>query len=140
MFYIDTSVLIALLVGEPSIENIIAWLQKNEDKRTVISEWTITEFSSALSVKARVEQMLPEQRQLALTGFNRMVASSLEMLPVLSRHFTIAARLADNMEIGLRSGDALHLAIALEVDAEIVTLDKRFAAAATALGGRSALL
>lgn len=140
MFYLDTSVLIAALVGEASMERILVWLGKHADDQIAISEWTITEFSAALSMKARVEQMLPTQRQLALTGFNRMAARSLDMLPVLSRHFVAAARLSDNIESGLRSGDALHLAIAMEAGAEIVTLDKRFAAAAMELAGRAILL
>ncbi|MCQ1574969.1 type II toxin-antitoxin system VapC family toxin [Neorhizobium galegae] len=140
MRYIDTSVLIALLVGEASVDIVIDWFQKNEDGRVLISEWSITEFSSALSVKARTERLPPEKRQLALTGFNRMAMQSLEVLPVLSRHFMAAAQLADKAEAGIRSGDALHLAIAIEIDAEIVTLDKRFAVATEALGGRAILL
>ncbi|MCQ1836210.1 type II toxin-antitoxin system VapC family toxin [Neorhizobium galegae] len=140
MFYIDTSALIALLVGETSVERVLDWFAKNADRRTLVSEWTITEFSSALSVKARHERMPQELRQLALAGFNRMASQSLEILPIFSRHFVAAARLADDIDVGLRSGDPLHLAVAMEAGAEIVTLDKRFASAANALGGRSILL
>lgn len=105
-----------------------------------ISEWTYTEFSSALSVKARVEKLSPSLRKLALSGFYQMGNNSLEVAAILSHHFKAAAQLADHMELGLRSGDALHLAVPMELSAEIITLDKRFATAAQTLGARCTLL
>ncbi|WP_373458398.1 PIN domain-containing protein [Neorhizobium huautlense] len=43
-------------------------------------------------------------------------------------------------QIKWSSGDALHLAVATEFNAEIITLDKRFAAAAKTIGARCTLL
>lgn len=140
MYYVDTSALIALLVGEPSIDLVSKWMDDHRDERLFISEWTYTEFSSALSVKARVEKLSPSLRKLALGGFHQMANNSLEVAPVFSQHFKTAAHFADHMELGLRSGDALHLAVAMELDAEIITLDKRFAIAAQTLGARCTLL
>ena len=48
--------------------------------------------------------------------------------------FRVAARIADQHKLGLRAGDALHLAIAADHGATIATLDKRLADAALALG------
>ena len=45
-----------------------------------------------------------------------------------------AARLADQYVLGLRSADALHLAIASDHGATLSTLDQRLATAAGALG------
>ncbi|MEB2843130.1 type II toxin-antitoxin system VapC family toxin [Endobacterium cereale] len=140
MYYVDTSALIALLVGEPTVDIVSRWMAHHRDERLFISEWTYTEFSSALSVKARVEKISPSLRKLALGGFLQMANNSLEVAPVFSRHFKTAAHLADHIELGLRSGDALHLAVAMELDAGIVTLDKRFATAAQTLGARCTLL
>ena len=52
----------------------------------------------------------------------------------------MAARFADQYALGLRAGDALHLAICADRGAIICTLDRRLAEAALALGVETALL
>jgi hypothetical protein len=67
-------------------------------------------------------------------------AESFEILPISGAQFCIAARFADQYVLGLRAADALHLAIAVDHGATIVTLDQRLAEAATALGVSARLL
>jgi len=62
------------------------------------------------------------------------MAESFAVIPVTSSHFQTAARLADQYRLGIRAGDALHLAIALDRGATLCTLDKRLAEAGAALG------
>ncbi len=45
-----------------------------------------------------------------------------------------AGRLLERFELGLRAGDALHLAIAQRLGTPLVTLDRRLATAAAAVG------
>jgi uncharacterized protein len=59
---------------------------------------------------------------------------------VTGRHFRAAARFADQQALGLRAGDTLHLAIALEHGATVHTLDQRLAEAGPALGAPAQLL
>ncbi|WP_367187042.1 PIN domain-containing protein [Neomegalonema sp.] len=47
------------------------------------------------------------------------------MLPVETAGFAAAARFSDQYALGLRAGEALHLAIAAETGATLVSLDKR---------------
>ena len=56
------------------------------------------------------------------------------MLPVSEHHFQIAARFADQASLGLRAGDAVHLAVASEAGFSVVTLDRKLAEAGAALG------
>jgi predicted nucleic acid-binding protein len=75
-----------------------------------------------------------EQRASAVGMFTNLRARSLAFAPVTREHFQTAARFADHYELGLRAGDALHVAVAAELGATLRTLDKRLAEAAVALG------
>jgi uncharacterized protein len=140
MPYIDTSVLVAALTNEAETVRVQIWLGDQEPAELTISEWVATEFSAALSVKIRTGQIEARHRAEALAAFTRLSAESFEILPISGAQFRIAARFADQYALGLRAGDALHLAIAVDHGATIVTLDHRLAEAATALGVSARLL
>jgi hypothetical protein len=54
--------------------------------------------------------------------------------------FRTAARFADQHALGLRAGDALHLAICADRGATLCTLDQRLSEAGSALGAKAMLL
>ncbi len=99
-----------------------------------ISDWVITEFSSALSVKLRRGEITSGDRARALNKFAEFTDASFAVLPVSSAHFRMAAQFADQYALGLRAGDALHLAICSSHGATLCTLDKRLSAAGPELG------
>jgi predicted nucleic acid-binding protein len=140
MFYIDTSALVALLSNEASVDRVDSWFAAQKALPFFISDWTITEISSALSLKRRAGSLSAPKHLAALSEFRIMAETSFEILPVSRAHFQTAANFTDLHDLGLRSGDALHLAVAMEADATIVTLDKRFAIAAKELSGSSLVL
>lgn len=100
----------------------------------MISDWVVTEFASALSIKIRMDQLSVEDRAKAVGLFTRLKAESLMVVPITRDCFLTAARFADQYGLGMRAGDALHVAVAAEHGATICTLDKRLAEAATTLG------
>lgn len=134
MTYVDTSVFVRALTQEPGWEAILQWFSVQPGGSLVISPWTITEFSSALALKIRTVQLQPLQAAEVQASFNRMITRSLRLLPVNATHFSTAARFVEYYTLGLRSGDALHLAIAFDAGEPLATLDARLAKACQALG------
>ncbi|MGR9250168.1 type II toxin-antitoxin system VapC family toxin [Rhizobium leguminosarum] len=140
MLYIDTSVLVAACTIETRTDDVQQWLATLGSEEIAVSGWTITEFSSAVALKTRNGQIDPADRGEALAMFRELCSMTFEFLPISRAHFIEAARMTDRFDIGLRTGDALHLAVALGSDATLVTLDKGLAKACTIVGAKHRLL
>jgi len=94
----------------------------------------VTEFAAALSVKTRTAAINEPVRMTIAEQFETLRQQALRTVPVLSSHFHLAARFAGRSRLGLRAGDALHVAIAAETGAAICTTDRRLATAAADVG------
>jgi len=134
MLYLDTSLVVAALMNEARTDQIQTWMGEQNPADLAISDWVTTELSSALSIKLRTGHIEPRHRAEALAAFNRLAFDTFAIFPISGAQFRTAARFADRQELGLRAGDALHLAIAAENGATLCTLDHRFADAGMALG------
>lgn len=133
-FYVDTSVLVAALTLEIPTLRVQSWLSQQPSDTLLSSEWVGTEFSAALSIKLRTGNINASYRDEVLKKFERLSLDTFVVVPIVTSHFRTAARFANRYATGLRASDALHLAVASEQGATIVTLDKKLALAATALG------
>ena len=123
MVYVDTSVLVALCVQERMTAAVSSWYASVKDD-LISGAWCVTEFASALGIKRRTGQMTEEQSAFAWQSFERICASDLQLTPIEPPVFHQAALLTLDASTGLRAGDALHLATALDCKARtIATLD-----------------
>lgn len=100
----------------------------------IISDWVVTEFAAALSVKLRTAAIDEAVREAIDDQFETLRQHVLQTIPISSSHFQMAAHFARRAPFGLRAGDALHVAIAAEAGAAICTTDKRLASAAAQVG------
>lgn len=133
ILYLDTSAIVALLAAEPSSDRLQAWLSAHEADGLATSRWTSTEVASALSLKVRTGEFTLAQRAEAAAGWQAW-RDGLLLLDVEAAAFETAAVFASRSDLGLRAGDALHLAVASAQGATLVTLDSRMAKAAPAVG------
>jgi predicted nucleic acid-binding protein len=134
ILYLDTSVLVAVFTPEADSGRVVAWMSRQAHEDFAVSDWVVTEFSAALSVKLRRRQIAPAHQAAALARFGQFCADNASVLPVVREHFQAAAEFADRYAIGLRAGDALHLAITAEHGAILCTLDRRLGEAGPRLG------
>ena len=140
MLYLDTSLLVAALTNETETQRMQNWLGEQEVDELAISGWVATEFSSALSIKLRTGQISAAHRADALALFARLGTDSLTVVAVSRLQFRTAARFVDQYELGLRAGDALHLAICADHGATLCTLDRRLGEAGPAVGVKTMVL
>jgi uncharacterized protein len=132
--YLDTSLLVPLLIRERGTRRAQAFLSVDAAQALLISPWTIAEFSSALALKERVGTITRQERRAALTMFEKFRGLRLEMVPIEATDFEAAARLCDASAAPLRAGDALHLAVCRRTRGSLATMDVALAAAGREAG------
>ncbi len=139
MLYIDTCVLLAVLMPEAHSTTAAAFLEQ-ASAPLAISSWSITEIHSALGLKVRTKALSASQAEAVLHGFERSLAPGLLELELEPQDFRNANACLRGWRSSLRAGDALHLAIASGRGATLCSLDAPFVAAAQQLGLDAQLL
>jgi uncharacterized protein len=138
MIYLDTSVLVPLIVPEASSGKARVWrdrLSANQRKELTVSAWTLTEFASAMGLKVRTRELTRNQADAALTLLHEEVLPNVELVEATATDFRLAEAMLREFSAGLRAGDALHLAVAAGNEARMIAvLDKTLAKVAASLG------
>jgi predicted nucleic acid-binding protein len=139
MIYLDTSVVVALLTPEERSAQALDWFAQSREA-LLSSDWLITETHSALGIKQRHHGLSSAARQAAGEQFERLLQGGVELRSFDRDRFRQAAELLQDPALGLRAGDALHLAVALHSRCtQLASFDGRMLQAAASLGMRPAL-
>ena len=134
MLYLDTSFLVPYFVSENSSEKVEKFLREVKEDELVVSAWSVTEFVSALGLKVRTKQLDKPAASAALAAFREVGERYFNWLVVSPGDFKFASAYLEKWDLGLRAGDALHLAVAKSNGVKkLLTLDERMLKAGKAL-------
>jgi len=131
--YLDASVLIAVLAEEPASAAVRRFLRTHREDR-LISDFAAAEVVSAISRLLRMRLLTEEEGSTRLADFDAWRAAASSAADMHAADARLAYAYVRRFDLRLRAPDALHLAIARRLDAALVTLDRRIAAAAKELG------
>ncbi|HLY45903.1 MAG TPA: type II toxin-antitoxin system VapC family toxin [Stellaceae bacterium] len=132
-WYLDTSVLAALLRPEPSSNRADSFIRRNPADLTV-SDFTAAEFASAVARWVRTRELNETAARTALESFDLWLTRSAQRVEVSPADIAAATTFLRRLDLPLRTPDAIHIAIAQRLGATLVTFDRRMAASAAALG------
>jgi uncharacterized protein len=125
VLYFDTSFLAPLVLPESTSEKIAAFVRRLPVEELTVSHWTRVEFSSLIARDVRMSVLDAAAGARADARFEAMVDASFAVLLPNADDFGLAKRYLGKFNTGLRAGDALHLAIAGNRQAEaFYSLDK----------------
>jgi predicted nucleic acid-binding protein len=137
MNYFDTSYLIPLVKPEPLSDRVAAFVEEVADDGLVTSQWTIVECRSALAREVRMERLSASDFRSYCRHIDEIMANSFQIILPIEEDFRSAATMIEAPETGLRAGDAMHVAIAQRLEAQILTLDRRMTTVARRHGIRA---
>jgi predicted nucleic acid-binding protein len=93
------------------------------------------EFAGLVARRVRMRELTEQLASRAVLVFERLLAESFHLILPTPPDFDLATRLLQHYRTGLRSGDALHLAIAQNHNADrFFTLDAKLIKAAKMVG------
>src|SRR5260370_26338680 len=99
-----------------------SWLP-GASSRLVVSDWTLTEFSSALELGVRVGRLTTAGRDTAEAALQSWHDREPFSVAVEPNDIRAARHLVRATALPLRAGDALHLAIAKRLGCSVGTFD-----------------
>ena len=138
VWYFDTSFLAPLILEEPTSLQVAAYLQALPSGEFMLSGLTRLEFSSLLAREGRMSGLHEEAALAAESMCDDLIRDAFRVLRPGHDDFVLAGNYIQHYATGLRTADALHLAIARNHGADLVlSLDKGMLKAATMMGVRA---
>lgn len=134
MLYADTCLLVSLHLRDAGSDAALAWLEVAGSQSIITSHWSLTEFCSALSLRVRRGEIAQPLQREAVMRFRKFAKSRLQLVLPDEADYHQAAGYLEKCELGLRAGDALHLAVCARRAATLSTADRLLADAADAFG------
>jgi uncharacterized protein len=135
MLYFDTSFIVPYILPEPTSSRVQQFFIDQYGTGLAISHWVRVEFASMLAREVRTRRMSEQVARDADEQFEAVMARSFTILLPDRHDFDVSKRYLLEFGTGLRSGDALHLAIVKNRSVKsFYTLDKKLLRSGKMLG------
>ena len=139
--YVDSCVLLSLLLGDSGYGAAERWLNQQGEQPLWISHWVLLEVAGVIALCRRRGDLSTTQVGTIQHHFEAFRQERLSLIEPRGTDFLQArAWLDDGEPVSLRSGDALHCAIAKREQLRLTTADRNLSRAAQQLGLNVALL
>ena len=131
--YLDASTIMPTVVEDRFTRAVAAFLLNRGDG-LVISDFGAAEVASALSRLVRMGELAATEAAQRLADFDAWRAGETENAEMDEHDGRLANTYVRRFNLKLRAPEALHAAICHRLQLQLVTLDRRLAAAARELG------
>ncbi len=129
--YLDASVLVALFTQEA---DSLRARQGVLGATLFVSDFAAAEFSAAISRRIRIGDIPSVDAARIISAFDTWTAQSTTRVALATGDGAATIAFVRRFDLGLRTPDALHLAIAQRLGMTLFSFDAKMIAAATALG------
>ena len=100
----------------------------------LLSDFAAAEFASAIARKVRTGALSAGEALSAFANFDAWAAAQAARVQVVPADVSSAEGFVRRLDLNLRAPDAINVAMALRLGADLATFDERMAEAARALG------
>jgi len=133
--YLDSCVVLSLFLGDSGYGAAEQWLLAHADQPLWVSHWVLLEFSGVVALCLRRGELTAERCLAINAEFECFRQERLSLLEPRGADYLQARQWLQELNgSSLRSGDALHLAMAKRQSLKIVSADQGLIKAAEALG------
>ena len=131
--YLDASVLVALLMVDALTARVDAFLRANTPV-LIVSDFAATEFASAIARRVRTGDITADEARRGFSAFDVWTSRATLREETIAADVRAAEAFLRRLDFGLRTADALNIAIAQRIQAALATFDQKMAASARVLG------
>jgi len=129
--YLDASALLPLFIQESRTAEAHESLRGNV---LLISDFAIAEFSSGVARRARTGDIDKSDAAAVFAALDAWIVNAARREAVTAGDVASAIGLVRRLDLGLRTPDALNIAIAQRCGARLLTFDDKMAQSARSLG------
>ena len=127
--YLDTSVVVALVLRDSHTPRAEAWLEQSAPA-CIVSDFCALEFASVVSRQVRMSHLSRIDGSAVLDLFDEWIARTAQVVTSSGEHIEAAGRMVRDFDSKLSAPDAIHLAVAKLRGLVLVTFDQRLGDAA----------
>ena len=130
--YLDTSLLVALFTDDPFSGQ--ADLLIGQSNALLVGDYAAAEFASSIARLTRTQELTILEARTVFANFDSWMRRAVTAIETVSSDIHVAEGFLRRLDLTLRADDALHIAVAQRVGADLATFDTKMSASARTLG------